>query len=317
MNIVLLEPLAISEHQLSKLAAGLVKDGHSFKSYDRVEKDVEVLKDRVKDAEILIIANSPLKGEVIRAAKNLKYIAVAFTGVDHVDKEACLERGIKLSNAAGYSTDSVAELAIALIIDALRNVIPCHKAVREGGTKEGLVGFELKGKTVGIVGTGAIGLRVAELLKPFKCRLIGYSRTVKQQGVDLGIEYMSLEELLKASDIVTLHTPLNNDTKGLINKDTISLMKDGAYLINLARGPVVDSEALAEALNEGRLAGAAVDVFETEPPLATNHPLLCSPNTIATPHIAFATKESMIKRAEITFDNVYSYLEGNQKNKVC
>lgn len=316
MNVVLLEPLAVSEEVLNKLSCELVEAGHTFTHYDSVEKDINVLKERVKEADILIIANNPLKGEVIRAAKNLKYISVAFTGVDHVDKEACMERGIKVSNAAGYSTDSVAELTVGMIIAALRNVLPCDERTRSLGTKDGLVGFELKGKTVGIVGTGAIGLRVAEILKVFNCKLLGYSRTEKQEGKNLGIKYVSLEELLRESDIVTLHTPLNAETKHLINKERIAMMKKSSILINAARGAVVDSAALAEALNQGIIGAAAIDVFENEPPIEKNHPLLNAKNTIVTPHIAFATKESMVYRAEITFDNVYAYLKGEGKNIV-
>ncbi len=316
MNIVLLEPLAVSKEVLNKLSCELVEAGHTFTHYDSVEKDINVLKERVKDADILIIANNPLKGDVIRAAKNLKYISVAFTGVDHVDKEACMERGIKVSNAAGYSTDSVAELTVGMIIAALRNVLPCDERTRNLGTKDGLVGFELKGKTVGIVGTGAIGLRVAEILKVFNCKLLGYSRTEKPEGKNLGIKYVSLEELLKKSDIVTLHTPLNAETKHLINKERIAMMKKSSILINAARGAVVDSAALAEALNQGIIGAAAIDVFENEPPIEKNHPLLNAKNTIVTPHIAFATKESMVYRAEITFDNIYAYLKGEGENIV-
>ncbi len=316
MNIVLLEPLAVKGEVIEKLSKKAVNMGHTFKAYDSVAKDVEELKRRSREADILIIANNPLPGDVIREAEKLKYIAVAFTGVDHVDKEACIEKGVKVSNAAGYSTDSVAELAIALIIDALRNVLPCEERVRRGGTKEGLVGTQLKDKTVGIVGTGAIGLRVAELLKPFKCKLLGYSRSERVEGKNLGIEYVSLEELLKKSDIVSLHVPLNENTKNLINEERLKLMKSTGVLINLARGPVVDSKALAEALNQDRLAKACIDVFETEPPIEENHPLLKAKNTLVTPHIAFATEESMIIRAELTFDNVYSYLEGCIKNQV-
>ncbi len=316
MNIVLLEPLAVKNYIIEGLAKKAVDMGHTFKAYDNVTKDVEELKRRSREADILIIANNPLPGEVIRAAERLKYIAVAFTGVDHVDKAACMEKGIKVSNAAGYSTDSVAELAVALIIDALRNVIPCDERVRRGGTKEGLVGTQLKGKTVGIVGTGAIGLRVGELLRPFKCKLLGYSRSERMEGKNLGIEYVSLEELLKSSDIVTLHVPLNEDTKKLINEERLKLMKPSSVLVNLARGPVVDSNALADALNQGKIAKACIDVFETEPPIEENHPLLKAKNTLVTPHIAFATEESMIIRAELTFDNLYSYLEGSIKNQV-
>ncbi|WP_040214354.1 2-hydroxyacid dehydrogenase [Clostridium polynesiense] len=316
MNIVLLEPLAVSEEVLKELTADLNKAGHVFTKYDTVEKDESILKERVKDADILIIANNPLSGEVIRAAKNLKYISVAFTGVDHIDKEACLERGIKVSNAAGYSNDSVAELTLGLIISVLRNILPCDEATRKFGTKEGLVGFELKGKTVGIIGTGAIGLRVAEILKAFNCRILGYSRSKRQRAEELGVEYVTLEELLKNSDIVTLHTPLNEETKGLINEERIGLMKESSILINLSRGPVVDSMALAEALNNEKIAGAAVDVYETEPPIDRKHPLLNSKNTIVTPHIAYATRESMVNRAKITIENVYAYLNNEEKNRV-
>lgn len=316
MNIVLLEPLAVKSGVIEELSKKAIELGHTFKAYDSITKDVEELKRRSREADILIIANNPLPGEVIRAAERLKYIAVAFTGVDHVDREACIDKGIKVSNAAGYSTDSVAELAVALIIDALRNVLPCDERVRGGGTKEGLVGTQLKGKTVGIVGTGAIGLRVAELLRPFNCKLLGYSRSERVEGKNLGIEYVSLEELLKSSDIVTLHVPLNEDTKNLINEERLKLMKSSGVLVNLARGPVVDSNALADALNQGRIAKACIDVFETEPPIEENHPLLKAKNTLVTPHIAFATEESMVIRAELTFDNVYSYLEGSIKNQV-
>ncbi len=182
-----------------------------------------------------------------------------------------------------------------MIISKLRNIVECNIATRKGLTKEGLVGFELSGKTVGIVGTGAIGLRVAELLKAFGCRLLGYSRSKSKAGEELGIEYVSLEELLKASDIVTLHTPLTEETRHLINGDNIKLMKETAILVNCARGPVVDIEALAKALKEKRIAGAAIDVFEIEPPLPTDHVLFDAKTALLTPHVAFATDESMVK----------------------
>jgi phosphoglycerate dehydrogenase-like enzyme len=316
MKIVLLEPLAISTEVLNKLSAKLIEMGHEFTSYDTVEKDTEVLKKRVEDAELLIIANNPLNGEVIRSAKNLKYISVAFTGVDHVDKEACLERGIRLSNAQGYATEAVAELTIGMIVSLLRNVVKCDEVTRVEGTKAGLVGFELNGKTVGIVGTGAIGLRTAEILKAFNCKLLGYSKSQREEGKALGIEYVGLDELLSRSDIVSLHVPLNEGTKDLINKDKLSLMKKSAILINVARGPVVNSEDLRDALNEGIIAGAGIDVFEVEPPVPSDHPLFNAKNILVTPHVAFATSESMVKRANIVFDNVYSWLKDEEKNIV-
>ena len=316
MKIVLLEPLAISKEILNSLASKLKDMGHEFIAYDTVEKDTEALKKRAENADILMIANNPLNGDVIRSVENLKYIAVAFTGVDHVDKEACKERGIKVSNAQGYATEAVAELTIGMILSLLRNVIKCDEVTRKEGTKVGLVGSELNGKTVGIVGTGAIGLRTAEILKAFNCKLLGYNRSQSERAKELGIEYVTLEELLSKSDIVSLHVPLNDATKGLINKERISLMKKSAILINVARGPVVDSEALAEALNNGDIAGAGIDVFEIEPPIKSNHPLFSSRNTLVTPHVAFASEESMIKRANIEFDNVYSWINGEEKNIV-
>ena len=163
------------------------------------------------------------------------------------------------------------------------------------------------------MGAGAIGCRTAELCHAFGCKVLGYKRHVKGDEPSF-IEFVSLDELLSRSDIVSLHCPITEDSKHLINAQTISKMKKGAYLINTARGPVVDSQALADALNNGYLSGAGIDVFEKEPPLDTDHPLLHSKNTIVTPHVAFASAESMIARADIVFDNIEAFLSGNQKN---
>ncbi len=316
MKIVMLEPLGVSAEIIGQLSKRLKDEKHEFIAYDNVTKDIEELKARAKGADVLIIANNPLPGEVIKSVEGLKFISVAFTGIDHVDKEACVEQDVRISNAAGYSTEAVAELVIGLIISKLRNIVECNSVIREGKTKDGLVGFELAGKTVGIIGTGAIGLRTAELLKAFGCKLIGYNRSVREEGLELGIQYMGLEELLKESDIITLHTPLTAETKHLINKDNLKLLKKNALLINCARGQVIDIEATVEALKEKRIAGAAIDVFEIEPPLALEHVLFGADNALLTPHVAFATKESMVRRAEITFNNVYSWLEGNQINRM-
>lgn len=196
MKIVMLESLGVKDEIIQELSSKLLEMGHEFKAFNSVEKDTEVLKERAQGADILIIANNPLNGEVIRSVENLKFISVAFTGIDHVDKAACLEKGVKVSNAAGYCTDSVAEVALGLILSALRNIVPCDAVTRKEGTKDGLVGNELLGKTVGIVGTGAIGRRVAEILKVFNCRLLGYDVYQSDLAKQVGIEYVSLEELL-------------------------------------------------------------------------------------------------------------------------
>ncbi len=312
MKIVLLESLGVSEETLAACAKPLTDAGHTFVAYPK-DTDPQVQIERAKDADILMIANMPLSGEVILACKNLKFIDVAFTGVDHVDLDAAKEMGVKVSNAAGYSTQAVAEIALCMMVSLLRNIPQVEQRCRQGQTKDGLVGCELRGKTVGIVGAGAIGCRTAELCHAFGCKVLGYKRHVTGKEPSF-IEFVSLDELLQQSDIVSLHCPINEESKHLINAQSIAKMKQGAYLINTARGPVVDSQALADALNSGYLSGAGIDVFEKEPPLSTDHPLLHSKNTIVTPHVAFASAESMIARAQIVFDNIQSYLDGNQKN---
>ncbi len=315
MNIVLLESLNISENLLENYIEKLEKAGHKFKSYKRTD-DTTKLIEEAKDADVIMLANMPLKGEVIRACKNLKFIDVAFTGVDHIDLEAAKEMQIKISNASGYSNDSVAELTLGLILTLLRNVPQVDKKAREGATKEGLVGNELKGKTVGIIGTGSIGMTVARLCNAFGCKIVAYNGFSNKKNTDL-ITYLPLKEMLQTSDIVTLHCPLTDKSRNLINKDTLKYMKPTAILINAARGPVVNSQDLADSLNSGQIYAAGIDVFENEPPLDTDHPLLHSKNTIVTPHIAFATKESMQKRAAIVFENLHQWINGNQINKIC
>ena len=312
MNIVLLESLGVPEEVLNACAKPLVDAGHTFKAYPK-DTDPKVQIERAKDSDVIMIANMPLSGEVISACPNLKYIDVAFTGVDHVDLDAARAKGVKVSNAAGYSNEAVAELTLCMMLALLRNVPQVEARCRAGQTKDGLVGVELMGKTVGIVGVGAIGTRTAELCHAFGCKVLGNKRHVRGDEPDY-IEFVSLEELLSRSDIVSLHCPLNEDSRGMINKDTIAKMKPGALLINAARGPVVDSQALADALNNGDLGGAGIDVFETEPPLNLNHPLLHSKNTIVTPHVAFASAESMETRCKIVFDNIAQWMNGHQTN---
>ena len=312
MNIVLLESLGVPEEVLNACAKPLVDARHTFKAYPK-DTDPKVQIERAKDADVIMIANMPLSGEVISACPNLKYIDVAFTGVDHVDLDAARAKGVKVSNAAGYSNEAVAELTLCMMLALLRNVPQVEARCRAGQTKDGLVGVELMGKTVGIVGVGAIGTRTAELCHAFGCKVLGNKRHVRGDEPDY-IEFVSLEELLSRSDIVSLHCPLNEDSRGMINKDTIAKMKPGALLINAARGPVVDSQALADALNNGDLGGAGIDVFETEPPLNLDHPLLHSKNTIVTPHVAFASAESMETRCKIVFDNIAQWMNGHQTN---
>lgn len=316
MRIVILEPLGVPAEKIEEFAAKLEAAGHDVVVHaSRSEEPAEVVK-RASGAAVLVLVNQPLKGEIIRSLPGLKMIAVAFTGIDHLDAAACRDAGITVCNAAGYSTDSVAELAFGLMLSVLRNMVPCDSAARKGGTRYGLIGGELKGRTLGIVGTGAIGIRVAEIGRAFGCNLLATSRTRKLLPASLGMEYVSLEELLSRSDIVSLHTPLTPQTKGMMDRARLALMKPGSILINTARGPLVDSQALADELNSGRIAGAGIDVFETEPPLDPAHPLLQSQNTVVAPHVAFATREALGRRAQITFDNIAAWLNGTPHNVV-
>ena len=316
MNIVLIEPLSVSRPVVDGFREKFEKAGHNFISYkDRVE-DPDVLAERGKDADIIVLTNLPFGRSVIEKCKNLKMISVGFTGVDHIDLEACRKQGITVSNSAGYSTDSVAELVIGHILMKLRNLNECDKAVREGKTKEGLVGTTLKGKTLGIVGTGAIGIRVAEIASAFGCRLTGWSRSKREDALKAGIEYVSLEKLFSESDIISLHLPFNEKTENLVGSELVSKMKKTAILVNAARGGVVDSNALAEALNSGRIGGACIDVFETEPPIKSDHPLINTPDTILSPHVAFATDQSFLIRADVVFGNIFSWLDGKTVNRV-
>ena len=316
MKISLLEPIGVSRETIDALAAPLIERGHEFVCYDAKTTDIEELKRRSADSDIVMIANNPYPNEVVRAAEKLKVLDVAFTGIDHVGLEACRERGVTVLNAANYSNQTVAELAVGMAIGLLRHVIPADRAVREGKTSAGLMGREIGGRTVGVVGTGRIGMIAAKLLQAFGAKVIAASRTRRPEAEALGIEYVELDELMRRSDIVSLHVPNNASTRGMIGKAQIDRMKLTAILINCARGPIVDSAALADALNAGRIAGAGIDVFNVEPPIPQDEPLLHAKNTLLTPHVAFLSEESMIRRAEIVFQNLIAYLDGAPQN-VC
>ena len=311
MKLVILEPLGVEEEKLLALAEEKLGNRAEIVYYDTRVTDPDTLAGRAEDADIAVISNLPFKKEVMERCPKLKMLSVAFTGVDHVDMDYCRERGILVSNCAGYSNTAVSELVFGLALSLYRRIIECDRAVRAGKDKTGLVGLELSGKKFGIIGMGAIGTRTAQLAKAFGCEVLGFNRSPRQIE---GVRMTDLDTLLSECDIVSLHVPLTDETRGLIGERELSLMKPDAVLINTARGPVVDSRALAAALKEGRLAGAAVDVYETEPPIAQDHPLLTAPNVTATPHVAFATKEALYQRAVIVFDNVAGYLEGRPKN---
>ncbi len=313
MKISLIDPLMVDNEIIEKHKEKIDGLGHEFQYFNQSAKDDDEIIERLKDSQVAIITNNKFSKKVIDNT-NLKLIDVAFTGFNHVDMAACEENDIIIENASGYSDDSVAELVIGLTIAVMRKFDQNNKNIFEDESFN-LLGQIIKGKTVGIIGTGKIGTRVVEIFKAFGANILAFNRSEKDQVKNLGAKYVSLEELLKNSDIVSIHLPQNDETIGFIGKDQLDLMKDKAILINCARGPIVDNTYLAKLLNEDKLR-AGIDVFDMEPPLDKDYPLRNAKNVLLTNHVGFFTEEAMKIRCEIVFDNLYKFLDGKIVNRV-
>lgn len=314
MHVVIMESLGISQEELAARMRPFEGKGVTFTAFPRTA-DPDTLVQQAKDADAMILANMPMPAQVLRQCPKLRFIDIAFTGVDHVGLDAARERNITVSNASGYSNEAVAELVIGSVLALARNLRAVEDRCRTGGTKDGLVGWELNGKTVGIIGLGKIGTRSAELFHAFGCKVLAQSRSIHPDAPAY-IQQVDQDTLLRQSDIVVLHCPLNQTTRGMIDGEKLAKMKPSALLVNVARGPVVVAKDLAEALNSGTIAGAAIDVFDAEPPLPADEPLLHAKNCLLTPHIAFASHESMSLRAQIVFDNLAAWMDGHPVNLV-
>ncbi|MCD6530522.1 phosphoglycerate dehydrogenase [Candidatus Bathyarchaeota archaeon] len=252
----------------------------------------EELKSIIKGYDGLVLGNERLDRTVLSEADRLKIVARHGIGIDNIDLEAATERRIVVTYTPGANSDSVAEYTIGLMLNLMRRINKAHEEASKGGWRR-FIGFELMGKTVGIVGFGRIGRRVARKLSGFDVKLIVYDPYVNSEEVKrYGAELVSLEHLLKSSDVVTLHVKLTEETRYLINKERLKLMRRGSFLINTSRGAVVDEEALYEALKNGDLAGAALDVFEHEP-VSRDNPLLTLDNVIVSPHMANFSVEAL------------------------
>lgn len=311
MNIVLIEPIGYKKEKLIQIKADFLALNHVFDFYDSTpDSEQEIIK-RASQCDILILSNLPLNENIIKSCTNLKMISVAFAGVDHIPMELCREKGIIVSNAAGYSNHAVAELAIGSAINLMRKTPWADTQTRNGLDRQGFLGSELYGKTFGIIGLGQIGQEVAHLANAFGCRVLAHTRSSKNVP---NVEFCTLNYLLKNSDLISVHVPLNDETKGLIGADAIGLMKSSAIIVNTARGPIIDYKSLSEALKMNKIAGAAIDVYEKEPPLDKNHILFDAPNTILLPHIGYATEEAIELRGDIVIDNITKWLEGNPQN---
>lgn len=290
------------------------------------------------DAEVISVSiYSNLKGQLINQLAKTRLITTRSTGYDHIDIAACKEHGITVCNVPVYGETTVAEHTFALILSLSRGIHDSYERTRQGDfTCEDINGFELNGKTLGVLGTGRIGTKVIEIAKGFKMKVIAYDRYPSKKSAEtLGFEYVDWQELLKQSDIVSLHLPLTDETFHFLNRDTIASMKQGAVVINTARGGLIDSQALTEALMNGRLRGAGLDVLEEEAlireeaqllldnvpreRLATmlrSHILLRLKNVIITPHCAFSSQESLRRLVEVTLENIKAFVDGKPQNIV-
>lgn len=312
MNIVFLEPLGVGESQFDEALAGLKAQGHQVICFPERTEDEDELIARARDAEIVVVSNIPLRQRFFKKCSKLKMLSVAFTGVDHIDLEECHRRGITVCNAAGYSTQAVAELTIGMMIAVYRKIVGGDSVIRVFGSRQGFIGSELGGKTVGIIGMGAIGQRVARLVEAFGCKVLSFNRSKKEIP---GVVQVDKSELLSRADIITVHLPLNDETRDFLKMEDFLQMQPHAVLINTARGPIVNSHDLFEALRKGIIAGAATDVYDQEPPLPANYELFNAPNLLMLPHLGYATREAFEVRLEIVVKNIEMWLAGTPQNK--
>lgn len=315
MHIVAVEDLQVEDKIINEIFFKTLGSTHKLTYYKERPTSEEEVIERIKDAEIAVVVNFPIGANVISKANNLKMISVSFTGYDHIDLEEATRKGIIVSNVPHYATQSVTELVYGLIFCILRNLIKADRVVRTGWTKENLLGEELNGKTLGIIGFGAIGQQVAKVGLAFGAKILAYDVAPRDNiAKALSIELVDMEKLLKSSDIITIHVPLTKLTKDLIGKKEIELMKDGAILINAARGPIVNKEALCNALFKGKIK-AGIDVYDVEP-LPSDDLLLKVKHTVMTPHIGYYTKQALLRRTETAFLNIKSFIEGKPENVV-
>jgi D-3-phosphoglycerate dehydrogenase len=275
------------------------------------------LKDRIASADVVIVGWTNLTRKIISSAKKLKMISIWATTCHYADLEAAKERGILVTHVPGYATESVAEYTMALLLATVRKVTLADKHVRQGKFDyRPFGGRELTGKTLGLIGTGAIGCRVAEIARAFKMEVLGYDKYPDpERAAEIGFKYVDLNTLLKQSDVVSIHVTLNPETERLVGKKEIALMKKGSVIINTSQGKVIDEKALAEALKSGKLCCAGLDVLEEEPP-PKNNPLFKLENVVLSPHIGFNTTEAEARCSDICVDNIAKFMEGKKQN-VC
>lgn len=285
--------------------------------YDNISRDA--LLNEVKDTDIILCNKTVIDREVIANAEKLKYIGIFATGYNNIDIPAARDRGIPVCNAGGYSTNAVVQQVMGYILMHYTKIPEYNSFVKEGGWVKSPVfsplvftGDEVYGKTLGIIGYGSIGKAVKKAAEGLGMKVIVNTRTVREDGETV---FVDGDTLFAISDIISVHCPLNDESRDMMNRDAFAKFKDGAFFINTSRGGVVDEYALADALNSGKLSGAAVDVLKQEP-MSTDCPLLQAKNIIITPHTSWAPLATRQRLVNIVADNVRAYLNGNTQNDV-
>ena len=316
MKIVVLDGHALNPGDLSW---DCLRQFGEVTVYDRTPEDMVV--NRIGDADIILLNKVVITADILDRCPSIKLICVLATGYNVVDCNAAQQRGIPVCNVPAYGTDAVAQFTFALLLEICHQVGHHDRAVHAGRWAESpdfcfwdTPQMELAGKTIGIIGFGRIGRAVGRIARAFGMKVLAYNRSRCPEGAAIG-EYVTLEELLQRSDVVSLHCPLTAENRHMINKDTIRMMKDGAILLNTARGPLVDEQALCDALSDGKLRFAAADVAAVEP-IPTDSPLLRAPNCILTPHMAWAPVESRQRILDCTVASIRAFMAGSPRNTV-
>ncbi len=319
MKIVVLDgytlnPGDLNWSEISKLG--------TLKVYDRTPYNDENILENIGDAEIAFTNKTPINSNIIGKSPNLKYIGVLATGYNVVDVICAKEKGIVVTNVPDYSSKAVAQFTMALVLELCHHIGDHNTLVKNGDwVKSDDFSFwnspliELQGKTLGLIGFGKIGKATAKLAQAFGMEILVYNRTVYSEFENNNLKFVSLDSLLNTSDFISLHAPLTEGTNGIINATNINKMKDGVFVINTSRGPLVNEADITEALNSGKIAGAALDVISEEP-MKKNNPLLKAKNCIITPHIAWAPKEARQRLMKTTVENLKAFLAGEAINVV-
>ena len=313
MKIVILDGRALNPVDLSYDAVNPFGDVTLYQHTDSPEEAIA----RIGDSQIVLTNKVPITRQILEACPNIQLICVLATGYNIVDVDACREKGIPVCNVPSYGTAAVAQFTLALMLEICHRIGHHDRVVHDGKWCEcsnfcfwDTPQMELGGKTLGIIGYGTIGRAVGRIAEAMGMRVLRYSRTQHP-----GTDYVDLDTLLRESDIISLHAPLFPETFHLINAETLAKMKNGAILLNTARGPLIDEAAVADALRSGKLRGAAVDVVDSEP-IPADSPLLSAPNCIITPHMAWAPLEARQRIMDICAESIRAFLKGERKNVV-